>query len=346
ESLDTFRLYESAWDIARSLMFLAEASYISGNNIQGKDYIDVALQCLMDVDQPDAPTVVAIDAHCHSILGSIQIRLGDYVQAEANLQSSLASHLKNGTHYGTIHPLMGLGRLAYLQGELIRARDLYSQALETATNLYDQRGMALIHNNLGAVYEDTTNISESYHHVTTALKLCKGTGDRRLTAVILNNLAYHQLRFNQHPAEAIRTYQESIGIFTTIGDLRGLAYSYYDISKAYLQVGLSSEAFNYCIQSLNTALTLDNVPLILHAMHGLAHLYAGNGQHERALRLCYLIIDHPQVEADTRKRAIVSQVELETMLPPEALHSAHRWAEATSLQEVIDQVQAEKPVPK
>jgi len=342
ECLEDFRTYEARFEVVETMMFLADASYVKGNYQQGKKYIEDALQNLREADLPNKNSIVAISAHCQSILGSIQIRLGDYDQARSNLQAALATHLQIGTHYGTIHPLLGLGRLAYLQGELTQARDLYLQALETSTKLYDQRGMALIHNNLGAIYEDTVNISESYHHVVTALKLCKETGDRRLTAVILNNLAYHQMKYQQHPAEAIRTYHESMEIFDTIGDLRGLTYSYYDISKAYLKVGLLAEAFGYCLQSLNTALTLDNIPLILHALHGFVHLYANTGQQERALRLCYLVVNHSQVDSDTQKRAIVSRVELEAILALEIAQAALKWAESTSLQEVIEQIRTEK----
>ena len=184
---------------------------------------------------------------------------------------------------------MGLGRLAFHQGEFLQARDLYLQALEKATNIYDHRGMALIHNNLSAVNEVIVNIPESLHHILTALKLCKETGDRRLTAVILNNLAYQQLRYLNQPAEAIRTYHECMEIFSDLGDLRGITYTSYDISKAYLKVGLLDEAWNYCLRSLNTAMTLDSIPLILHALHGFANLFANTQQPERALRLCYLI---------------------------------------------------------
>ena len=90
------------------------------------------------------------------------------------------------------------------------------------------------------------NTPESIHHLLTALKLCKETGDRRLTAVILNNLAYQQLRYLNQPAEAIRTYHECLEIFSDLGDLRGITYTSYDISKAYLKVGLLDEAWNYC----------------------------------------------------------------------------------------------------
>ena len=336
--LGTFSLSNSSWDVAMTLMFLTEAHRTLGNNRVAQKHIEDALKILRGDDIPKSNYVIAFTAHCQSILGTILMDLGDLVQARVNFDASLATHNRIGTYYGTIHPLMGLGKLAYLQGEFIHAKDLFLQAMETATKIYDRRGMALLHNNLGAVYEEIVNISESYHHVASALKLSKETGDRRLTAIILNNLAYHQLRYLHQPAEAIRTYHECIEIFSDIGDLRGITYTSYDVSKAYLNVGLVDEAWNYCLRSLHTAMTLDSIPLILHTLHGFAYLFAQTKEHERALRLCYVITNHPQVESDTQKRAIVSRVELETILPLEVIQSAHAWADSANLQDVIDQI--------
>ncbi|OGO62315.1 MAG: hypothetical protein A2032_07245 [Chloroflexi bacterium RBG_19FT_COMBO_49_13] len=341
-SLEAFHHYNSAWDIVMSLMLLADAHRILGNVNQGKKIIEEALQLIQDSDFPASNYLVALTANCQSILGTIWIELGDYEQARSILQTSLATHRRIGTYYGTILPLNGLGKLAYLKADFIQSRDLYQQALETATKIYDQRGMALIHNNLGAVYENMACPTESYHHVLTALKICKETGDRRLIAIILNNLAYHQLRYLRHPSEAIRTYHESIEIFSDLADLRGVTYSYYDISKAYLQVSLLDEARNYCLRSLITAMTLDSIPLVLHALHGFANLYANVDDPEWALRLCNLIENHPQIESDTQKRVIVSRVELETRLPPEIIQAARKWGDSSNLQDVIDQILAKK----
>jgi len=338
ECIEIFRLHNSSWDIAMSLMFLTEAHRAAGNIRLAKNQIEGALRILGGDTSPKSNYVIAFSAHCQSILGTILMEMGDLVQARVNLETSLATHNRIGTYYGTIHPLTGLGKLAYFQGEFIQSRDLFLQAMETATKIYDRRGMALLHNNLGAVYQEIVNISESYNHLASALKLCRETGDRRLTAVILNNLAYHQFRYLHQPAEAIRTYHECIGIFSDLGDLRGITYTSYDVSKVYLKVGLVDEAWNYCLRSLHTAMTLDSTPLILHSLHGFAYLFAQIKEHERGLRLCYLIINHPQVEPDTQKRAIVSRVELETILAPEIIQVARNWGDSTKLQDVIDQI--------
>jgi tetratricopeptide (TPR) repeat protein len=340
--IETFRLYDSKWDLAMSLQFLAEAYRAMGDLQPGKNNILEALRILQHDIIEKSNYVLAYTAHCQSVYGRILMELGEFEQARMNMEASLASHTQLGTYYGTIHPLMGLGKLAYLKGEFTHSRDLYLKALETATKIYDQHGMTQIHNNLGDVYEGMGNPSESYQHMLTALNLCKETGDRRLTAIILNNLAYHNLKYLRLPSEAIRTYHESIEIFSDLGDLRGVTYSFYDISKAYLQVGLVEESLSYCIKSLQTAITLDSIPLILHAMHGFANVYAYLVDHERALRLCYLIENNPQIEPDTHKRVMVTRIELEANSPTEVIETANKWVQSTSLQDVIDLILSKK----
>jgi predicted ATPase/DNA-binding SARP family transcriptional activator len=338
ESLDILRRCGYPWEVALSLLFLSETLRILGNKTQSRVYIEEALSILQGNSVPQTNYTRAVAAHCQADLGLTLMELGDYDQANENLKASLATHLQIGTRYGTIQPLIGLGRLAFLQGEFLQARNLYLQAMEIATVIYDRRGMALLHNNLGAVYEMIVNISESYHHVNEALKYCKETGDRRLTAVIINNLAFHQMRYLHQPTEAIHTYQESLALFSEIGDLRGITFTCYDISRAYLMVGLVDEARVYCLRSLHTAITLDSTDLILHALHGFVYLLIHLKQLERALRLCYLIIHHTAVGPDTLKRAIVSQVQLEASLDAEITRSAQQWGQSADLADVIDQI--------
>jgi predicted ATPase/DNA-binding SARP family transcriptional activator len=338
KSIETFHQYNSQWDVAMTSLFLAEAYRTLGNPGQAEINIRDALRILHQDSMTKSNYIVAFTAHCQSVLGTILMENSDLEAARMNIEASLATHNQLGTYYGTIHPTMGLAKLAYLQGDYAQARDLYLQALDTAIFMGDQRDEATIHNNLSDIYQEMASPSDSYQHLHSALQLCNETGDHRLKAIILNNLAYHQLRYLQHPSEAIRTYHESIEIFSTIGDLRGIVYSYYDISKAYLEVGLLKEAANFCSRSLQTALTLDSIPLTLHALHGYANLFINTDELERALRLCHLIEHHPQVEPDTQKRAIATRVEIETRLPAETIDAAHGWADSANLQDVIDQV--------
>jgi predicted ATPase/tetratricopeptide (TPR) repeat protein/class 3 adenylate cyclase len=338
ESLATFRAAGVLWDTAMALLFLAEANRTLGNFQVAKEYVDEGLQILNGDSLPKTNMVVAFTAQCQSVLGAILIELGKFDQAQTSLQSSLDSNNRIGAPYGSIQPLAGLGKLAYLQGEFVHARDLYLQALDTASELSDQRGMALLHNNLGAVYESMGDDAESYKHVLSALKLCKETGDRRLMAIVLNNLAYHKIRFLQNPPEAIRSYHESLEIFSEIGDLRGITYTFYDLSFAYLMVGLMDEARHCCSQSLHTAMTLDSTPLILHTLHGYANLFDKLQERERALRLCYLISAHPKTEPDTHKRVTALIAEIEPNLSTDRAEAASLWGQSTNLQDVIDQI--------
>ncbi len=341
ESLGTFRQFNSRWDIIEALLYLTEAYRGMHQYQQARGYIEEALQLLGNDASPKDTYAIAFTAHCQAIFGFVLMELGEDDQARTNFDESLAVHTRLGTSYGSINPLMGLGRLAFSKGEFVHARDVYLQALETALNIYDQHGMALLHNNLAGVYEAISNFPESHQHMASAIELCRETGDRRLLAILINNLAFCQMKHLHQPAEAIRTYQESLAIFHEIGDLRGITYTSYDISRAYLKVGLVDEARNYTLRSLQTAMTLDSTALILHSVHGLVYLFTHLNHHERALRLSYLIANHPLVEPDTQKRAIVSSGELETNLAPEIVRSAHTWADTANLPDVIDQILTE-----
>jgi predicted ATPase/DNA-binding SARP family transcriptional activator len=341
ESLEIFRRHNSAWDIALTQMFITEASRSSGKRQEAIACIEEAIQIFSSDAIPRTNFSIALTAHCRSLYGVILMEMGKYNLALENMSQSINTHKQIGTYYGTIHPLMALGRLAFLKGEFLKSRDLFIQAMNTAQKIYDRRGMALILNNLASVYEVIDNKSESYHNLTRALKICRETGDRRLLAIIINNLAFHQMKHLHQPTEAIRMYQECLDLFHEIGDLRGITFTCYDISRAYLQAGLVEEAWSYSLRSLNTSLTLDSTPLILHALHGFVNLFAGRKENVRALGICYLIANHPAVEPDTQKRAIVSSAEMEAILPADSVHAAMNWSQTADLQSVVDQILTE-----
>jgi predicted ATPase/tetratricopeptide (TPR) repeat protein len=171
--IETFRSHNSTWDLAMSFMILADAHRMLGNHHQAIKIIEDALHKFHELASLRSNYIVAVSAHCQSILGTIYLELGDFEQAQVNLQASLATHHRLGTNYGSINPLLGLARLAYLQGDFTQSRDMYEQTLDTATAIYDQHGMVFIHNNLGAVYEDMGYITESYHHVLIAFSYAK-----------------------------------------------------------------------------------------------------------------------------------------------------------------------------
>ena len=125
ECLEVFRSYNSSWNIVMSLMFMAEANRILGDFSIGKRHIEDALRLIHEIDLPKSNYSIAISAHCQTILGLLLIEMGDFDQARMNLQASLAVHLNIGTHYGSIAPLQGLGKIAYFQGDYIKAKELY-----------------------------------------------------------------------------------------------------------------------------------------------------------------------------------------------------------------------------
>jgi tetratricopeptide (TPR) repeat protein len=343
ECIDIFQKYNASWEIARTLYYMSEINRTAGNLVDAKNLIEQTIALMQSNSSAQSNQGSSIIAYCQAALGRILINLRDYEQAKRYLKISLETQQQAGTIHGTITPLLGLARLAFLQGEFLQARDLYHQALDCAIKINDHHSIMVIHNNLSDVYEAIANVPKSQHHLQTALKLCEETGDRRLIAVIMNNVAYQQLKYDDQPTESLRTYHECLKIFSELGDLRGIAYTSYDVSKAYIKISSLDEAWNSCLRALNTALTLDNIPMALHALHGFANYFAETGQSGRAYILCDLIISHPEVESDTQKRAIVSKAMLEASLSSGSIRSYRSTAGSSDLQDIINQILSEKP---
>jgi predicted ATPase/DNA-binding SARP family transcriptional activator len=343
ECLEIFHAQGSAWDIAINLYFMAEVQRTSGLLLEAKELIQESLAQMQLSSVPGSNYVAAMIAHCHAILGTVFIGLNDYDQAYHYLKLSLDTHQRIGSINGSLYPLVGLGNLAFQQGEFLHSRDLYQRALDIAIEISDHRGMIQIHNNLSGVYEAIANIPDSLHHLQTALKLCQDTGDRRLTAIIKNNLAYQQLRYEGACAESIHSYRESLALFSELGDLRGIAYTSYDISKAYIKLGDLEKAWEYCLRALKIAISLDNLPLILHTLHGFAEYFASNGKPVSALRICRLITSHPQVDHNTHDRAIVTQSIIETSLSDNMMLLSNQTTNApVDYTEIIQELLNEK----
>jgi hypothetical protein len=152
------------------------------------------------------------------------------------------------------------------------------------------------------------------------------------------------LRYDKNPSASIHSYRECLASFSELGDLRGIAYSSYDLSRVYLKSGDLDKAWYYCLRSLNVAISLESIPLQLHSLHGFAEYFAETGQPERALNLCYLIIDHPLVEPNTWQRATVTKSILETFLSREAIWSVRSKVVFGDYKEIIDQLLCEKTV--
>jgi DNA-binding NtrC family response regulator len=81
-----------------------------------------------------------------------------------------------------------LGRAAYREGELARARDLYEQALVLHRRLGDEASVARVRNNLGLIHKHLCEWEAAIAHLSGALESLRGLGRFAESGAVLMNL--------------------------------------------------------------------------------------------------------------------------------------------------------------
>ncbi len=181
----------------------------------------------------------------------------------------------------TLHEL---ANLAYRQGDLTKARELYNQSLAIEQELSNKSGISKTLHQLAMLHEEQGDYAESHKLYNQSLAIKQELGDRAGIAATMHQLAMlAELQGNY--TEARKVYDESLAINRELGDKRGIATTLYQLGiLAHLQ-GDYGEARKLSNQSLDTALELGDKRGIATALHQLANVSYAQGDLTEARKL-------------------------------------------------------------
>jgi DNA-binding NtrC family response regulator len=117
--------------------------------------------------------------------------------------------------------LKELGRHSYREGDLLRARDFYEQALVLHRRLGDEVNAALIRNNLGLIHKNLCEWDAAVGHLRTALDALRRIGRFAETALPLTNLGVVYQKSGDW-VRALDYYQQAERVLLQVGDHFGL----------------------------------------------------------------------------------------------------------------------------
>jgi predicted ATPase/class 3 adenylate cyclase/DNA-binding CsgD family transcriptional regulator len=121
--------------------------------------------------------------------GVILYSQGDYVGGRALLEESLALNRGLGDAYGISVDLTNLGVIALIQEDYVRARAFFEESLTLDRELGDRWGTAISLWNLGLVTLAEGDSIQAQQHFEASLTLSEGLGDQVLIASCLEGLA-------------------------------------------------------------------------------------------------------------------------------------------------------------
>jgi tetratricopeptide (TPR) repeat protein len=180
--------------------------------------------------------------------------------------------------------LIGAGGLAYWQNDYAATERFYSEALEIARQLDDQRAIAEALYNLSYTDRIGGNEERGFAKLREVLEIARSIGDRQLTADSLQLLGNHELREGD-PQEGLAMVEEALDIYRELGNRFAAADALSGIGSAYRLVGDGDAACDAHRQALQIFVEVGNPTGIAMVLEEMAMVETMDGRHERALRL-------------------------------------------------------------
>ena len=169
----------------------------------------------------------------------------------------------------------GAGEMAFGQGDLARAAELFEEALALYRGLGDESCVAAVLAELGQVARAQGDHDRAAALSEEGLDLGRRLGEPRVAAIALNTLG-HVERYRANTKGAIAHHEESLALFREVGHQWGSAYTLANLAVAALERGEIERALVLNEESLSIYKELGD-----KAGVALARINLGDVAHER-----------------------------------------------------------------
>jgi predicted ATPase/class 3 adenylate cyclase len=262
---------------------------------------------------------------------------GRYAEAERCLQQAVAIANEAGEQYWEANSLNNLSWVAWAQGEYQRAQMAAEESLQIFDELGDPAGMGYCFVRLGEIATTLGEYESAAQHFERTLAVVDEFGGPFLHFETLRGQGILALALEQY-AEARRLFGESLSIGRGIRQVGFACAALLGLGHAALGLGEGQEARECFCQALAGAMKVQSAYRALGAVMGMASVLTEEGDHQRAVELVALVLQHPATHQRDRDRAQDLLTQLESELSPDVLATAMAQGRARELEEVAAEI--------
>ncbi len=133
---------------------------------------------------------------------------------------------------------------AHQLSDPVKALGYTREALNLATEINDQRGMAASYNNLGVAYRNQGALDKALEYYLTSLKIYSSLGNKEGIATTKNNIS-NIYSLKKDYGQAMKYLEESYALFTELGDKVRIIGSMNNLGNLYTNIQLFEKAQKY-----------------------------------------------------------------------------------------------------
>jgi non-specific serine/threonine protein kinase len=180
--------------------------------------------------------------------------------------------------------LTGAGSLAFIQGDLARARALQEECLALYRSYGNTLGIAAALHNLADVYYRLGDLAQAVTMHEEALELARGLGRKDILAAFLNSLG-NALLHQGHYARAEPLLEESLTLCRELDHTWGATMVLRNLGLLAQAQGRADHAATFFEESLTLSRQLGSAQDTAVALNDLAAIAAARGDYQRAATL-------------------------------------------------------------
>jgi class 3 adenylate cyclase/tetratricopeptide (TPR) repeat protein len=211
--------------------------------------------------------------------------LGNYTQALGYYDQSLSLYEKLGDQKRIASLLNNFGAVYGEQRNHPRALDYYLRSLHIREEIGDSLGVAMSLNNIGNVYIDQNDFVKSLEYHSECLRFRKKIGDKRGIAGSLGNIGIVYKNKGDY-AKALDFSEQSLKLYIEVGDLRGVAMTLNTSGAVFQHQGNLPKALEYFTRSLKLEEEFGNKNGIAKSLTNIGSVYNEMGKYGEAIANC------------------------------------------------------------
>ncbi|MBK9249534.1 MAG: tetratricopeptide repeat protein [Ignavibacteria bacterium] len=254
--------------------------YIRFNELGAEKMCAGVLEAIATADETDE--IREVRAHALLILSDSIMRQGRADGALGYAQLSLFI-AKEGHFHTTEARVTGLlGSIYSIQGDLLRAIEFMTRAVQLHEAVGNRGAMARNLSNIGGIYAELGDFSRSLEYLTRALGILEEVGDTLSVGITLRVIGGVYSSLNLHE-KAVEYYKHSLKLFEEIGFKSGYIDALNSIGVAYYYSGQLENALEFYSKSLVVAEELSEIGSVNLLYGNIGLVYKDLGMYDTAM---------------------------------------------------------------
>ncbi|MFP4395111.1 MAG: ATP-binding protein, partial [Anaerolineales bacterium] len=312
---------------ARALAALGRLAWLGGEYEVAGDHYRQALEIYRAEDdlRGQAKTLDSLGANAWAV--------GHYDEAQTYFERSQALFRQIGDLSGSANALDHLGVVARDTGDLETAKTCFEQSYRCFRDLDARVSLAYAANHLGGVLAMMGSLEDAQPYFEQCIAIGQELGERRIVAYTRYDWGA-MLAQRGHPDGGLPMLIESETLFETSGDQFGLILARATLGDIALQNDDPPTARGYYWAAMRSAMALQNLRLMAHALIGWARYLEAVGQPDAAAETLGHAQALPHDVQETGEGEATLLARLEAQLSAEDLAAALARGKAADLADI------------